>query len=200
MLSIGKRIKVKILTIDKKNMKIVVSLRGAETDPWNELQPKVGDVLEGQILNKTTLGLFIGLKGGIEGLLHKDNLSWLNDDQKSLLESLKVGDTIQTVIIGIDSAKRKLELSMKHLHPHPYDTFVSEHPDGTVIEATVLRNNVPGTMHITLPIGKFQIFFAPELKASWEEVKERYPVSGMIPVKTKSYDPQAKRIEFAPAI
>lgn len=200
MLSIGKRIKVKILTIDKKNMKIAVSLRRAETDPWNELQPKVGDVLEGQILNKTTLGLFIGLKGGIEGLLHKDNISWLNDDQKSLLESLKVGDTIQTLIIGIDHAKRKLELSMKHLQPHPYDTFVAEHPSGDTIEATVVRNNVPGTMHISLPIGKFQIFFDPTLRNSWNEIMERYPVSGSISVRTKSYDPESKKIEFAPAI
>ena len=200
MLSVGDKIKVKIISLDKENKKMALSLREVEGDPWLKLEHAEGDVVEGQILNKTNFGLFIGLEGNIEGLLHKNDLAWLSDNQKALLETLKVGETIRTVIISIDRVKRKLGLSMKLLQPHPYDTFVAEHPIGTTFDAIVLRNNVPGTMHITLPIVKFQIFFDPTLRSSWNEIIERYPVSGTIPIKTKSYDPEAKKIEFSPAI
>lgn len=199
ILIVGDKIKVKIMSLDKENKKLAVSLREVEGDPWQKLELVEGDVVEGKILNKTNFGFFIELKGDIEGLLHKNDLAWISDDQKKLLESLKVGETIQAAIISIDREKKKLGLSMKYLQPHPYDTFVAEHPIGEIIEATVLKNNVPGTMHIILPIGKFQIFFDPTLRGSWNEITERYPVSAKIPVKTKAYDPETKKIEFTPA-
>lgn len=200
MLSIGDKIKVMIISLDKENKKMALSLREVEGDPWQKLEHTEGDVVEGRILNKTSIGLFVGLESNIEGLLHKNDLAWFSDDQKALLETLKVGDMIRAVIISIDRVKKKLGLSMKLLHPHPYDTFVAEHPSGTTFDATILRNNVPGTMHVALPIGKFQIFFDPILRRSWNEIIERYPVSGTIPIKTRSYDPEAKKIEFSPAI
>lgn len=199
-LSVGDKLTVKIISLDKENKKMAVSLREVEGDPWLKMDLEVGTIVEAPILNKTSYGFVVGQKDGIGGLLHKNDLAWLSEDQKALLGTLKVGDMVRVVVTSIDNAKRKLGFSMKHLLPHPFDTFVSDHPFGTTVDATVLRNNVPGTMHVTLPIGRFQIFFSPELKASWEEVKERYPEAGTIPVTVKSYDPESKRIEFAPAI
>ena len=199
-LSVGDKLRIKIINLDKENKKMAVSLREAKGDPWLKMDLEVGAIVEASILNKTKSGFMVGQKDGIGGLLHKYDLAWLNDDQKALMETLKVGDTVRVVVTSIDKAKRKLGFSMKHLEPHPFDTFVSDHPLGTTLEATVLWNNIPGTMRVNLPIGKFQIFFPPELKVSWEEIKEQYPEAGTITVTIKSYDPESKRIEFAPAI
>ena len=199
-LSVGDKVRVKIMSIDKEEKRMLVSTREVEGDPWQKLNIKEGTVVEGVIQGKTNFGFFVELGGGIAGLLHKNELAWISDRQKSLMETLKAGDTVRVVVTELDSAKRKLSLSMKHLESHPYDVLVNEHPLGTVFEATVLRNNVPGTMHVSLPAGKFQIFFHPELRYDWDAVKAQYPVDATIPVRITAYDSEAKRLTLVPAI
>jgi len=198
-LSVGDKITVKIVLLDKENKKMAVSLREVKGNPWNSLDLEVGTVVESQILNKTAFGLFIGEPDGIQGLLHKDELAWLPAEQKALMDSLQVGESIRVVVRNIDKDKRKIAFSRKLLYPHPYDTFVSEHPAGVSFDATVGYNTIPGSMKIQLPIGQFQVFFNSSYREVWDEIKERFPVGGSLPVMVKSYDPEKKKIEFEPA-
>ena len=198
-LSVGEKIRVKISSIDKKHKKMSVSLREVSGNPWDTLELEVGAIVEVPIVNKTKFGLFVGDPDGIQGLLHKNDLAWLHDEQTQLMESLQPGERIKVVVERIDKSARKIVFSRKPLLPHPYDTFMSEHPAGVPIDATIGYNTTPGSMKIQLPIGQFQVFFNNSYREIWDEIKKQFPVGGKLPVKVASYDPEKKKIVFEPA-
>ena len=114
-LSVGDTLKVRVTSFDKEGKKMAVSLKGMKEDPWTILKIKPGDVIDATIVSKVKLGFFLGLPDGLQGLLYKSNLAWNKLDNKAMLETLQVGDTVRVLILSIDREKHNIELSMKHL-------------------------------------------------------------------------------------
>ena len=198
--TLGEKVKAKIVMLDREKKKFALSIRELEGDPWDKLTLSVGDILETKILNKTNFGFFLGEDAGIQALLHKNDLAWTVKEQAELMESLQVGDTLKAAVLSIDKGKKRIALSRKLLFPHPYDVFFEEHPVGSIIEGTVIKNSSVGKMNVDLPFSTFTIHFPPELRVRWDEVMERFPVGSSVPLEVTAYYQENHNLTFRPVV
>lgn len=198
--SIGDKVKAKIITLNREKRKLALSIRELEGDPWDKMTISVGDILEAKILNKTNFGFFLGEEEGIQALLHKNDLAWTPKEQAELMDSLQVGDTLRVAVQSIDKGKKRIALSRKMLFPHPHEVFFEEHPVGSIIEGTVLKNSTVGKMSVDLPFDTFNLKFPAELNSRWDELVEKYPVGSSIPLEVTAYYPENHNLKFMPVV
>jgi ribosomal protein S1 len=119
VLQLGDEVTVKVIKLDPDQSRISLSLRQLQQDPWERLiqSVPVGNILEGQVTKTKKYGAFLQIVPGIEGLLHISELSW--DHVEKTEDVLKVGETVQVKVIGIDTARRRISLSLKQLSNPP---------------------------------------------------------------------------------
>ena len=142
-----------VMTIDREDRKMSLSLKQLTADPWNEIGNNfpVGSRHTGEVKNITPYGVFIELEQGIGGMVHISDLSWTKRFNHPS-EFTKVGDDIECVVLDIDNENRKLSLGHKQIEEDPWDTFESVFPEGSVHEATVLSKEEKGAI-VLLPYG-----------------------------------------------
>src|SRR5438132_481209 len=119
VLQLGEEVSVKVIKLDPEQTRISLSLRQLQQDPWERLVQSmpVGSIVEGQVTKTKKYGAFLQIMPGIEGLLHISELSW--DHVERTEDVLKVGETVQVKVIGIDTARRRISLSLKQLSAPP---------------------------------------------------------------------------------
>jgi len=119
VLQLGEQVKVKVIKLDPEQNRISLSLRQLQQDPWERLvnTMPVGSVVEGTVTKTKKYGAFLQVLPGIEGLLHISELSWDHVDKTE--DVLKVGDEVQVKVIGVDTARRRISLSLKQLTNPP---------------------------------------------------------------------------------
>src|SRR5581483_11623635 len=119
VLNVGETVRVKVIKLDPDNNRISLSLRQLQQDPWERLveTTPVGTVVEATVTKTKKYGAFLQIMPGIEGLLHISELSW--DHVEKTEDVLKVGETLQVKVIGIDTARRRISLSLKQLSAPP---------------------------------------------------------------------------------
>ncbi|SFB72076.1 small subunit ribosomal protein S1 [Brevinema andersonii] len=139
LLNLGDRIEVKIKEIQLDTRKIVVSLRDLLENPWHSAAQKyaVGTKHEGIVTSITDFGIFVAFDDGIQGLIRKENIDWINTDL-DLTERFKKGDPVTATVLHIDSSKERLQLGIKQLSANPYQNFADNHPNGAIVSGTVL--------------------------------------------------------------
>ena len=196
----GDKVKAKVISINKEEKKLALSIRCMEENPWDRLNLNKGDIIESKIQAKTEFGLFLEVSDGIQGVLHKNDLAWTSKEQAELFESLQIGATLNVAVKSIDEKKRRISLSRKKLCPHPYDVFLKEHPTGSVIEGIVVDNSSVGEMKVDLPINTFTIQFSSEDRNRWEELVKQYPVGAYLPLEVKAYSYETHSLLFRPVI
>lgn len=149
----GSEYSAKVVTIDREERKMSLSLKQLTEDPWNEIETKfpVGSNHSGEVKNLTPYGVFIELAEGIGGMIHISDLSWTKRFAHPA-EFTKVGATLDITILDIDKASRKLSLGHKQLEENPWDTFATVFPVGSTHEATILRRDDRGAI-VQLPYG-----------------------------------------------
>jgi small subunit ribosomal protein S1 len=142
-----------VMTIDREDRKMSLSLKQLTADPWNEIGNNfpVGSRHTGEVKNITPYGVFIELEQGIGGMVHISDLSWTKRFNHPS-EFTKVGDDIECVVLDIDNENRKLSLGHKQIEEDPWDTFESVFPEGSVHEATILSKEEKGAI-VLLPYG-----------------------------------------------
>jgi small subunit ribosomal protein S1 len=142
-----------VMTIDREDRKMSLSLKQLSADPWNEIGNNfpVGSRHTGEVKNITPYGVFIELVQGIGGMVHISDLSWTKRFNHPS-EFTKVGDDIECVVLDIDNENRKLSLGHKQIEEDPWDTFESVFPEGSVHEATILSKEEKGAI-VLLPYG-----------------------------------------------
>lgn len=140
IVSEGKTVTVRILSIDHKNQRLALSIKKVEQDPWVAFEYKVGDVIKGQVTNMTDLGAFIKVAPYIEGLCHYTETSW-NPNVK--LDSLvSIGDEVEVKIISLDAKKHRLGLSLRQVKSNPWTNVAFK--VGDVITGTMESSNDRG--------------------------------------------------------
>jgi len=151
--TVGKVHEAKIVTIDREERKMSLSLKQLEEDPWSKIEEKypVGSQHSGEVKNLTPYGVFIELEEGIGGMIHISDLSWTKRFAHPA-EFTKVGEDIDIMILEIDKDNRKLSLGHKQLEENPWDTFADVFPVGSTHEATILRRDDRGAI-VQLPYG-----------------------------------------------
>jgi small subunit ribosomal protein S1 len=150
---LGDEYEAKIVTLDKDNRKMSLSIKQLSEDPWSTIETKFpeGSKHTGLVKNITPYGVFVELAPGIGGMIHISDLSWLKRFNHPS-EYTKVGEHIEVVILGIDKDNRKLQLGHKQLEEDPWNTLQDTFAIGSIHEGTVIRRDDKGAI-VQLPYG-----------------------------------------------
>jgi small subunit ribosomal protein S1 len=150
---LGDEHEAKIVTLDKENRKMSLSIKQLSEDPWSTIETKFpeGSRHNGLVKNITPYGVFVELAAGIGGMIHISDLSWLKRFNHPG-EYTKVGEHIDVVILGIDKDNRKLQLGHKQLEEDPWNTLQDTFAIGSIHEGTVIRRDDKGAI-VQLPYG-----------------------------------------------
>ena len=138
LVKLGDEVQVQILEINPEKRRISLGMKQCQANPWIEFADKFkkGDRLTGQIRSITDFGLFIGLDGSSDGLVHVSDISWtLNGD--AAIRNYKKGQEVEAVIISVDVEKERIALSIKQLDMDPYSTYLNDNDRGSVVIGTV---------------------------------------------------------------
>jgi small subunit ribosomal protein S1 len=135
---IGDEVEVMVLDIDEERRRISLGLKQCKPNPWNEFAEnyKKGDRVSGQIKSITDFGIFIGLPGGIDGLVHLSDLSWDVPGEEAV-RNYKKGEELETTVLAIDPDRERISLGVKQLDKDPLSVFLSEHPKGSIVKGVV---------------------------------------------------------------
>ncbi len=150
---LGEEHEAKVVTIDREERKMSLSIKQLTEDPWNVVAEKfaVGTRHTGDVKNLTPYGVFVELEEGIGGMIHISDLSWTKRYSHPS-EFTKVGNTIDVVVLELDSESRKLTLGHKQTEENPWDTFENVFPVGSYHEATIIKKDDRGAI-VQLPYG-----------------------------------------------
>ncbi len=147
---LGDEVEVKVLDIDEERRRISLGMKQCFSNPWEEFASthNKGDKLTGTIKSITDFGVFVGLTGSIDGLLHLSDLSW-NEAGEEAVHGYKKGDEIDTVILAIDPERERISLGVKQLERDPFSNYVADHPKGEIVKGVVSEVDAKGAI-ITL--------------------------------------------------
>ncbi len=151
--TLGQEHEAKVVTIDREDRKMSLSLKQLQKDPWSDIENRYphNSRHSGEVKNLTPYGVFVELEDGIGGMVHISDLSWTKRFNHPS-EFTKVGETIEIAILDIDKDSRKLSLGHKQIEENPWDTFEGVFPVGSYHEATILRRDDRGAI-VQLPYG-----------------------------------------------
>ncbi|MBK8163326.1 MAG: 30S ribosomal protein S1 [Gammaproteobacteria bacterium] len=142
---LGDEIEVMVLDIDADRRRISLGIKQCQSNPWEDFAGRhnKGDKIAGVIKSITDFGIFVGLEGGIDGLLHLSDLSWNAVGEESA-HNFKKGDEIETVILAIDPERERISLGIKQLERDPFELYVAEHPKGSIVTGKVTAIDAKG--------------------------------------------------------
>ncbi len=188
---LGTEYEAKVVTIDREDRKMSLSVKQLSQDPWSEIEKQfpVESRHTGEVKNLTPYGVFVELQEGIGGMVHISDLSWTKRFSHPS-EFTKVGNDIDIVILEIDKDNRKLSLGHKQIEENPWDTFEQVFPVGSYHEATVVRRDDRGVI-VQLPYGLEA--FAP-IKHMKKEDGKLANVDETMTVKVIEFNRDDKRI------
>ncbi|MDE0095229.1 MAG: 30S ribosomal protein S1 [Gammaproteobacteria bacterium] len=135
---VGDEVEVMVLDIDSDRRRISLGMKQCTPNPWEEFAAlhKKGDVMTGKIRSITDFGVFIGVEGGIDGLVHLSELSWDRPGEEVVTE-LKKGDELTVVVLAVDAERERISLGLKQAIEDPFATYVSENGKGRTVQGTV---------------------------------------------------------------
>jgi small subunit ribosomal protein S1 len=138
MFNVGDEVTVKVLSFDREKERVSLGIKQLTPDPWQKAQEKytAGAKINGRVVGLKDYGAFVEVEEGMEGLIHVSEMSWTGKI-KHPSQILKVGDDLEVMILDIDSAKKRISLSIKQLEPNPWDSIAENYPVGTTIEGKI---------------------------------------------------------------
>ena len=199
LVSIGDRIKVKVLSYDRKRERISLGLKQLTSHPWENVEKKypIESQVRGKVVSITDYGAFVELEEGIEGLVHISEMSW-TQHVRHPSKLVDIGDIVEVKVLKIDSENQKISLGMKQTEDDPWDTLDAKYPPGTKIEGTVcsltnfgafveIEDNIDGLVHIS--------------DMSWtkriRQASEMFKKGDVIPVVVSEIDIKRRRISLS---
>jgi small subunit ribosomal protein S1 len=147
VVSIGEEIDVVVLDIDEDRRRISLGVKQCKPNPWEEFATKFnkGDKIKGRIKSITDFGIFIGLDGGIDGLVHLSDISWDVAGEEAV-RNYKKGDEIETVILSVDPERERISLGVKQLADDPFTSYLGDNDKGAVVKGTVKSVDAKGAV------------------------------------------------------
>ena len=147
VVQLGDEVEVMILEIDEDRRRISLGMKQCMSNPWQDfgLNFKKGDKIKGAIKSITDFGIFIGLEGGIDGLVHLSDLSW-NVPGEEAIRNFKKGDEVEAVVLAIDIDKERISLGMKQMDGDPFTSFVATHDKNSLVNGTVKTVDARGAV------------------------------------------------------
>ena len=145
VVQVGEEVEVMVLEIDEERRRISLGIKQCQSNPWAEFSATVnrGDKVKGQIKSITDFGIFIGLDGGIDGLVHLSDISWDLTGEEAV-HNYKKGQEIEAAVLAIDSERERISLGIKQLDKDPFSAWLAEHPKNTLVKGAVVEVDARG--------------------------------------------------------
>jgi len=145
IVQLGDEVEVMVLDIDEERRRISLGIKQCMSNPWEDfaVNHNKGERVTGTIKSITDFGVFVGLDGGIDGLVHLSDISW-GDDGEDVLRNFKKGDEFETVVLSVDAERERISLGIKQLDTDPISLYLAEHPKGDVVNGTIIEVDAKG--------------------------------------------------------
>ncbi|MBJ7380464.1 MAG: 30S ribosomal protein S1 [Polynucleobacter sp.] len=145
--ALGTEVEVMVLDIDEDKRRISLGIKQCKANPWDEFSRshQKGDKIKGAIKSITDFGVFIGLPGGIDGLVHLSDLSW-NEPGEEAVKAFKKGDELEAVVLAIDVEKERISLGIKQMSGDPFNNYTSTIDKGSLVSGTVKSVDAKGAV------------------------------------------------------
>jgi small subunit ribosomal protein S1 len=153
LVQLGDEVEVMVLDIDEARRRISLGMKQCQNNPWDEFAANhnKGDHVTGKIKSITDFGIFLGLDGGIDGLVHLSDISWDEAGEDSI-RAYKKGEELETVVLSVDPERERISLGIKQLDKDPFSSYVGAHAKGSVVVGTVKEVDAKGAV-VTLDEG-----------------------------------------------
>jgi small subunit ribosomal protein S1 len=147
IVQVGEEVEVMVLEIDEERRRISLGIKQCKSNPWAEFAATFnrGDKVTGQIKSITDFGIFIGLDGGIDGLVHLSDISWDLTGEEAVRNYSK-GQEIEAAVLAIDAERERISLGVKQLEKDPFSAWLAEHPKNSIVKGTVTEVDARGAM------------------------------------------------------
>lgn len=185
MVSLGQEVEVMVLDIDEERRRISLGMKQCSANPWDDFAAtkNKGDRVSGKIKSITDFGIFIGLDGNIDGLVHLSDISW-NLPGEDAVRDYRKGQEVEAVVLAVDAERERISLGIKQLDKDPFSNFVAENPKGSIVKGTVssvdskgaiidLGNGVEGMLRVS-EIARERIEDARTVLKVGEEVEAKF--------------------------
>jgi small subunit ribosomal protein S1 len=153
LFKVGDKIKVKVLKYDEDKERVSLGYKQLLPDPWNTVEQRytVGMRVKGKVVSLTDYGAFVELEPGVEGLVHVSEMSW-TQRVKHPSKLVNDGDTVEAIVLDVDTGNRRISLGMKQIEPNPWDIIAEKYPAGTKIKG-VVKNTTDFGVFVGVPEG-----------------------------------------------
>jgi len=181
----GQEVEVMVLDVDEERRRISLGLKQCQSNPWKEFAENYnrGDKVSGQIKSITDFGIFIGLSGNIDGLVHLSDISWDMPGEEAVRNYQK-GQQLEAMVLSIDPERERISLGIKQLAKDPFSAYIAENPKGTIVRGTVkevdargaiidLGNGVEGQLRAS-ELGRDRVEDARSVLKEGEEIEAKF--------------------------
>jgi len=198
IVSTSQEVDVMVLDVDPQKRRISLGLKQTQENPWDEFAVKFpgGTEIDGEVRNITEFGLFVGLPGDIDGMVHLSDISWDKTGEEAL-EDFTKGDMVKVKILEVDTEKERISLGIKQLSSDPFAESLGNIRKGEVVTATVSEVN-DGGIEVTTSGGLVAFIRRSDLSRDRSEQRpDRFAVGEKVDAKVTNIDPSSRRISMS---
>ncbi|KGO99350.1 30S ribosomal protein S1 [Novilysobacter defluvii] len=147
IVQVGDEVQVMVLDVDEERRRISLGMKQVTSNPWETFAVlhKKGDKVEGQVKSITDFGIFIGLEGGIDGLVHLSDISW-NTTGEDVIREFKKGDTVEAVVLAVDPERERISLGIKQMEQDPFGQYMASNSRGSIVTGTIKEVDAKGAL------------------------------------------------------
>lgn len=196
---LNQEVEVVVLDIDGERRRISLGLKQCTVNPWEEFATRhqKGDKISGKIKSITDFGIFIGLDGGIDGLIHLSDVSWNEASAEEAVRKLQKGDELETIILTIDAERERISLGLKQLADDPITNYLNENEKGSVVSGKVIEVDAKSVV-VELADGVHGTLRASEIaQEKVDDARTRLNVGDMIEAKITGTDRKTHTITLS---
>lgn len=198
VVQVGEEVEVMVIEIDEERRRISLGVKQCKSNPWAEFAATFnrGDKVSGQIKSITDFGIFIGLDGGIDGLVHLSDISWDFPGEEAV-RNYKKGQEIEAAVLAIDAERERISLGIKQLEKDPFSGWLAAHPKNTIVKGTVTEVDARGAT-VDLGDGVFGSLRASELaRGRVEDARTMIKVGEEVEAKFTNVDRKSRTIALS---
>src|SRR5574337_1027611 len=147
VVQVGDEVEVMVLEIDEERRRISLGMKQCKPNPWAEFAANhnKGDRIRGKIKSITDFGIFVGLEGGIDGLVHLSDIAWDTPGEEAV-RNYKKSDEVEAVVLAVDAQRERISLGVKQLQKDPFSNFLADHPKGSIVKGKVTSVDAKGAV------------------------------------------------------
>src|SRR5262244_1704517 len=198
IVSTSQEVEVMVLDVDPQKRRISLGLKQCLDNPWQSFVEKhaAGTVLEGEVKNITEFGLFVGLPGEIDGMVHLSDIDWQKSGEEAI-KAYKKGDTVKVKVLDVDVEKERISLGIKQLAEDPFATAASQHKKGDVVTCTVTAVT-DGGIEVSLAEGMTGFIRKADLaRDRGDQRPDRFAVGEKVDAKITAIDAKTRKVSLS---